>query len=614
MDHCEGARAFDVTCHCAGVRDLRLCFKKIGLKNWQKILGTNDKGLLQKIAQVEKLTATASGNSSHENSCQTEPFTKVLGVNLDSESDDLFYDLGSVLELAESLKPTKRSLLKIAAKIFDPLGGFSIYTIKLKVLFQEFCLNKLGWDEELKGADKERYEKFVSEIKDLNGIHMPRCLFERGTKVTRVEIHAFSDASASAYGCFVYLRAIYETGEVSVRFIASKAKVCPIKKQSIPRLELMAAHLLAKLVNNIKVTLSEELGDTPIAQFYWVDSLTTLCWIRNDKVWKQFVRHRVSDILSYSHREELFYCPGKDNPADLSSRGTNGCDLSQTFVWWEGPSFLNLPSMEWPSQQESSSNAINDSIALQEKVKLEPNVTHVLSGMKGSNIENVICFETFSTQGKLLRVFAWVQRFVSNLKATLNHQKVNKENQLTAPEISNSEVTLIHFIQSEAFKKEIEYLRSTRVSKPPIYVTQFNLFVDDKGILRCISRIKNSTAEESGKEPILLPNKHNYSRLIVESCHSKVLHYGIRETLNLVRQKYWILRAREWVKGVIRKCIVCKKLEGFPFQTVFSTDLPKMRVDDKPPFTNTGLDFAGPLIVSNKFDASIEEKRYILGY
>ena len=37
--------------------------------------------------------------------------------------------------------------------------------------------------------DKERYEKFVSEIKDLNGIRMPRCLFEIGKKVTKVQIH-----------------------------------------------------------------------------------------------------------------------------------------------------------------------------------------------------------------------------------------------------------------------------------------------------------------------------------------------------------------------------------------------------------------------------------------
>ena len=59
------------------------------------------------------------------------------------------------------------------------------------------------------------------------------------------------------------------------------------------------------------------------------------------------------------------------------------------------------------------------------------------------------------------------------------------------------------------------------------------------------------------------------------------------------------------------ECVVCKKVEGLPYQTLFCPDLPKMRVDDQPPFANTGLDFAGPLIVANKSDSNVEEKRYI---
>ena len=394
------------------------------LRKWK----TNDKLLSKEFATTENSThqsptAAAKENASPKNPRQPEPGTKVLGVNWDSESDDLFYDLSSVVEFAQSLKPTKRSLLKICAKIYDPFGALSVYTIKLKILFQEFCLKKLGWDEELQGKDRERYEKFVSEIKGLNGIRVSRCLFEKGKRVTQVEIHAFSDASGSAYGGVVYLRAIYDTGEVSIRFISSKAKVCPIKKQSTPRLELMGAHLLAKLVSNIKEILAQELGNTPISQIYWVDSVATLCWIRNDKVWKQFVRHRVSDILSHSKREEWFYCPGKDNPADLPSRGNYGCDLSQNLVWWEGPSFLKLPTMEWPSQQESSVNAIDDSIALQEKVKMEPTVTHVLSGKEC--IDDVIHLDKYSNQSKLLRVLTWVQRFINNAKSTVRHQKGN---------------------------------------------------------------------------------------------------------------------------------------------------------------------------------------------
>ncbi|MEL7341283.1 MAG: reverse transcriptase domain-containing protein, partial [Bacteroidota bacterium] len=148
------------------------------LRKWK----TNDKLLSKEFATTENSThqsptAAAKENASPKNPRQPEPGTKVLGVNWDSESDDLFYDLSSVVEFAQSLKPTKRSLLKICAKIYDPFGALSVYTIKLKVLFQEFCLKKLGWDEELQGKDRERYEKFVSEIKGLNGIRGSRCLF-----------------------------------------------------------------------------------------------------------------------------------------------------------------------------------------------------------------------------------------------------------------------------------------------------------------------------------------------------------------------------------------------------------------------------------------------------
>ena len=76
-----------------------------------------------------------------------------------------------------------------------------------------------------------------------------------------------------------------------------------------------------------------------------------------------------------------------------------------------------------------------------------------------------------------------------------------------------------------------------------------------------------------------------------------MLHGGIRDTLNLVCQRYWILRGREQMKSVIHKCIVCKKLKGVPFTTKYSPDLPQVRVDEGAPFTHMGIDFAGLLFV-----------------
>ena len=79
-----------------------------------------------------------------------------------------------------------------------------------------------------------------------------------------------------------------------------------------------------------------------------------------------------------------------------------------------------------------------------------------------------------------------------------------------------------------------------------------------------------------------------------------------------VRHKYWILRGREVAKKHIRKCVVCKRIEGLPFKFNVTPDLPEFRVSDDPPFTHTGIDFAGPLITTGVFNTERSEfKSYI---
>ena len=115
--------------------------------------------------------------------------------------------------------------------------------------------------------------------------------------------------------------------------------------------------------------------------------------------------------------------------------------------------------------------------------------------------------------------------------------------------------------------------------------------------MKCRGRINNSTLSLNEKNPILLPCKHPFIKLLVIHVHQQVKHGGVNATLTALREHYWILRGWQIVKGILRSCVVCKKLEGRPYDSPPFPDLPTCRMPDDPPFAHTGLDFAGPLYV-----------------
>ena len=114
-----------------------------------------------------------------------------------------------------------------------------------------------------------------------------------------------------------------------------------------------------------------------------------------------------------------------------------------------------------------------------------------------------------------------------------------------------------------------------------------------------IWRINNAAVADCCKQLILLPPHHRFTELFIREKHFKVLHNGIRDTLNAVRETHWILWGREAVKKVSRKCVICKRYEGKSVSSPPLTQLPEERVGEYPPFANTGIDFAGPLYIKS---------------
>ena len=87
----------------------------------------------------------------------------------------------------------------------------------------------------------------------------------------KVELHGFSDASHRAYAAVVYMRSLYSNGRIGVRLVSSKSRVAPLKKESIPHLELLGAVLLARLVNKFNLAVKQ------LKTINWIDSLRPPC-------------------------------------------------------------------------------------------------------------------------------------------------------------------------------------------------------------------------------------------------------------------------------------------------------------------------------------------------
>ena len=588
------------------------------LRKWK----TNDRQLQVKIDNCESVCVNPNEDHESHAKINTNPSTtatgcdnkavKILGMKWNTNTDELCFDLGDLCDYAKSLPLKKRSVLKVSAKIFDPMGFLTPFTVRTKMFFQELCSEKTDWDDELQGEMLARWRSILGELEYLQANSIPRCYFT--SNPISVQLHGFSDASEKAYAAVVYMRSCYDNGTVDVKLVASKSRVAPLSKQSIPRLELSGALILARLATELS-SLGIEFAN------YWTDPMTTLCWIKNNRKWKQYVESRVNEIRRLTAKESWRHCPGVSNPADLPSRGLKSQELNDKHMWWKGPDFLYSPETEWPGQITSDDSTHEE--VLRETVKKEPAITHALVANEISSAQNkgmhqIIDIARYSSWSKLLRVTAYVNRFIKNLRATVTggepRDLTTKNDELTAAELKPAETSWIKAVQASAFEKELSHLKHGKETSVPARVQQFGLFLEN-GVIRCRGRINKSTLEKNCKNPLLLPSNHHLVVLIIRHVHQLAKHGGINATLTAVREQYLILRGRQAVKKAIRKCVICKKIQGRPYGPQPMPDLPDSRVSDDPPFSHIGLDFAGPLYIQEGCEddkSQDNDKAYVL--
>ena len=155
---------------------------------------------------------------------------------------------------------TKRNVLRCTATIFDPLGFLAPFILLAKLMMQQAWVQGLSWDEHLPEEHRRTWKQWFQELIKLSLIKIPRCL-RKSIEVGHIEIHTFSDASEKAYSAVVYIRHEYKDGGVSVRLVAAKTRLAPLKTISIPRLELMGAVIGLRLSKQVCTALELPVQD-----------------------------------------------------------------------------------------------------------------------------------------------------------------------------------------------------------------------------------------------------------------------------------------------------------------------------------------------------------------
>jgi hypothetical protein len=500
---------------------------------------------------------------------------KVLGLKWEPASDSFVFNVNPSNQTC-----TKRTILSEVARIFDPLGFLSPLTIQAKCLIQKLWILGVSWDETPPPEIISQWSNFSQQLPEVRELKVPRKFAAEG--VQSYQLHGFCDSSEAAYGAVIYLRVTKSDGSVRVFLVCAKARVAPLKRQSLPRLELCGAVLLADLIKFVKATLRIPVHET----YLWCDSTVTLAWLRAPSSrWVTFVANRVSHIQDIVPTECWRHVPSAMNPADICSRGQLPRDLLNNALWWAGPKWLSQSQSEWP--MDTSKSCYSDNVVLSEQRRSIALVTDQIdTASQTSTIDQL--FKKHSSLDKICRILAYIWRFCNHARNT-----VLKAESLFITDTERHRALLIivkHF-QNRCFSDVISRLQLRK--QLPRSFRKLNPFLDEQGILRVGGRLARSGLEFEHKHPALLPRNSVLTTAVIESIHRNNLHPGLNTTHYLVLQQFWILAAKRAIRHQLSKCIRCYRLHPQPLQP-FMSDLPAFRVNQAKPFSEVGVDFGGP--------------------
>ena len=563
---------------------------------------SNSRPVLESIPTQERAKDVANLDFEHF------PTDRALGVSWDIESDNIVFNINP-----QSCDATRRNILSVISSLYDPLGIVSPYLLPAKLLLQDLCKREVAWDTILTGADLHKWNQWIGDLPKLANIVIPRCLKSYTLdNVSQIQLHHFADASNSGYGVVSYIRFLTESGHIHCSLLFGKSRVAPLKRVTIPRMELTAATLAVKLDKVITTELQYPVAKT----FFWTDSMAVIRYIANQSSrFQTFVANRLAIIQEATDTCQWRFVDGNSNPADFASRGLRVDDTAKSKIWIGGPTFLWGPQSEWPTNPDMD-------------LRIDPKDPEARKSINTAIVQESHLLDDlilrFSSWVKLKRILAWILLYISRLSQHVHNHKmlkpsglVNLDNKRVTRQqkrdnvhqnpdtatttlpmlmLRNAQVTLIRHVQQQHFAQEIRDLSfggdSESHVKRSSHICRLDPYLHE-GLIRVGGRLEQSALEFDAKHQILLPQKTPLSPLIIRDIHNCIGHQGKNAILAELRQKYWIPHAGQIIKHIISKCVSCRRYRARTEEQKMA-DLPEDRIVPGNPFSDAGVDYFGP--------------------
>ncbi|XP_064098140.1 uncharacterized protein LOC135209373 [Macrobrachium nipponense] len=346
----------------------------------------------------------------------------------------------------------------------------------------------------------------------------------------------------------------------------------------------------------LMATLDYHLRRTVI----WSDNEAAIQWVRNDNCKITYVKNREAEIREASANYQIFHISTGENPAYLVTRGVEVKDLVSNSLWFKGPSWLPCESL-WPSQ--------NDEVVVYE-ITAERQIDPI-------EVECLFEVRECSSLEKIFMITKYVFQFLTKLLLKISPNRVSK---ITLPDPA---VYWLRYYQLTKFKETFSwllyFLNPDPIEFESLYdllqkphslsvecsdlIKDLGLYFDPSiGLMRSRGRLQHAEVAVNSKYPVLVPPGEHLTNLFILKAHRYNLHGGVQETLATIRQQLWIPKGRQAVRKVIRKCVLCRKVEGKPCVYPGPPSLPLHRVVLNRPFENVGVDYSGPIVITKTED------------